>query len=250
MAHEQKPKSDEAKSLCADSIRETEMQKSVCRFHWLGFDQSFRLLSIHLNEIASGSIAVNKIKQYFRFKELVNIIMHYPQGNHGIYKDGRPIYIKSLGQVIPRLILIHINEAHDCWIFDNGIGRCPHIKSVKVRYVVPTGALVGIYEDLELRDGGSNYLGKIQDPTQQTDIDNFMVPGVMEPKTSWLVANCILSVCKAGVIDSLSMAFSLQSEGRRAKEPKPMSADSFENYNQEEKERLCNNYFYVALSEK
>ncbi|CAF1908759.1 hypothetical protein Bca4012_050030 [Brassica carinata] len=179
-----------------------------------------------------------------RFKELVNIIMHYPQGNRGIYKDGRPIYIKSLGQVIPRLILIAR------YLSNNGIGRCPHIKSVKVRYVVPSGALVGIYEDLELRDGGSNYIGKIQDPTQQTDIDNFMVSGVMEPKTSRLIANCILAVWKAGVIDSLSMAFSLQSEGRRAKEPKPMSADSFENYNQEEKERLCNNYFYVALSEK
>ncbi|CAN6852352.1 unnamed protein product [Brassica oleracea] len=170
--------------------------------------------------------------------------MHYPQGNRGIYKDGRPIYIKSLGQVIPRLILIAR------YLSNNGIGRCPHIKSVKVRYVVPSGALVGIYEDLELRDGGSNYIGKIQDPTQQTDIDNFMVSGVMEPKTSRLIANCILAVWKAGVIDSLSMAFSLQSEGRRAKEPKPMSADSFENYNQEEKERLCNNYFYVALSEK
>ncbi|KAF3542144.1 hypothetical protein F2Q69_00020534 [Brassica cretica] len=166
MAHEQKPKSDEAKSLCDDSIRETEMQKSVCRFHWLGFDHSVRLLSIHRNEIASGSIAVNKI---------VSISVY-------------------LIFVISRLL--------------------------------------------------------IQDPTQQTDIDNFMVSGVMEPKTSWLVANCILDVCKAGVIDSLSMAFSLQSEGRRAKEPKPMSDDSFENYNQEEKERLCNNYFYVALSEK
>ncbi|KAH0904807.1 LOW QUALITY PROTEIN: hypothetical protein HID58_044310 [Brassica napus] len=142
MAHEQKPKSDEAKSLCDDSIRETEMQKSVCRFHWLGFDQSFRLLSIHRNEIASGSIAVNKI---------------------------------SLGQVIPLMIAGYLS--------DNGIGRCPHIKSVKVRYVVPSGALVGIYEDLELRDGGSNYLGKIQDQTQQTDIDNFVVSGVMEPKT-------------------------------------------------------------------
>ncbi|KAH0897643.1 hypothetical protein HID58_047211 [Brassica napus] len=180
------------------------MQKFVCQFHWLGFDQSFRLLSIHRNEIASGSIVVNKI----------------------------------------RLILIAR------YLSNNGIGRCPHIKSVKVRYVVPSGALVGIYEDLELRDGGSNYIGKIQDPTQQTDIDNFMVSGVMEPKTSRLIANCILAVWKAGVIDSLSMAFSLQSEGRRAKEPKPMSADSFENYNQEEKERLCNNYFYVALSEK
>ena len=46
------------------------------------------------------------------------------------------------------------------YLSDNGIGRCPHIKSVKVRYVVPSGALVGIYEDLELKDGGSNYLGK------------------------------------------------------------------------------------------
>ncbi|KAG2246089.1 hypothetical protein Bca52824_085717 [Brassica carinata] len=107
------------------------------------------------------------------------------------------------------------------YLSDNGIGRCPHIKSVKVRYVVPSGALVGIYEDLELRDGESTTLGsvslKIQDPTQQTDIDNFMVSGVMEPKTSRLVANCIFAVCKAGVIDSLSMAFSLQSKGRRAK---------------------------------
>ncbi|CAN6844627.1 unnamed protein product [Brassica oleracea] len=165
--------------------------------------------------------------------------MHYPQGNRGIYKDGRPIYIKSLGQVIPLMIAGYLS--------DNGIGRCPHIKSVKVRYVVPSGALVGIYEDLELKDGGSNYIGKIKDPTQQTDIYNFMVSGVF---MFYLVANCILDVCKAGVIDSLSMAFSLQNEGRRAKEPKPMSADSFENYNQEEKERLCNNYFYVALSEK
>ncbi|KAG5415678.1 hypothetical protein IGI04_003245 [Brassica rapa subsp. trilocularis] len=36
-----------------------------------------------------------------KFKELVNIIMHYHQGNHGIYEDGRPIYIECLGQVIP-----------------------------------------------------------------------------------------------------------------------------------------------------
>ncbi|WZY85432.1 hypothetical protein YC2023_031816 [Brassica napus] len=40
-------------------------------------------------------------KQDFRFKELVNIIMHYHQGNHGIYEDGRPNYIECLGQVIP-----------------------------------------------------------------------------------------------------------------------------------------------------
>ncbi|KAL8210836.1 hypothetical protein R6Q57_005273 [Mikania cordata] len=61
------------------------------------------------------------------------------------------------------------------------------------RAAVPSGASSGIYEALELRDGGSDYLGKGvlkavenvnliigptligKDPTQQTKIDNFMV---------------------------------------------------------------------------
>ncbi|KAF3486459.1 hypothetical protein F2Q69_00055222 [Brassica cretica] len=39
---------------------------------------------------------------------------------------------------------------------------------------------------LELKDGGSDYLGKDvpKDPTQQTPIDNFMVDELMEPKKS------------------------------------------------------------------
>ncbi|CAK8575872.1 unnamed protein product [Lathyrus sativus] len=58
---------------------------------------------------------------------------------------------------------------------------------------VPSGASPGIYEALELRDGGSDYLEKgvsrvvdsvntvivpaliRKDPTKQTEIDNFMV---------------------------------------------------------------------------
>ncbi|WZY91412.1 hypothetical protein YC2023_063741 [Brassica napus] len=58
-------------------------------------------------------------------------------------------------------------------------GRCPHIKGVKVTAVVPSGAFTGIYETLELSDGGSDYLGK---------------------DASKLGANCIIDACKPGVI--------------------------------------------------
>ncbi|CAN8316682.1 unnamed protein product [Cochlearia groenlandica] len=99
---------------------------------------------------------------------------------------------------------------------------------VKVRAAVPSGASTGIYEALELRDGGSDYLGKGvskavgnvnsiigpaligKDPTQQTAIDNFMVHELDGTQNEWgwckqkLGANAILAVslavCKAGAV--------------------------------------------------
>ncbi|KAL8152892.1 hypothetical protein V2J09_010652 [Rumex salicifolius] len=96
------------------------------------------------------------------------------------------------------------------------------------RAAVPSGASTGVYEALELRDGGSDYLGKgvlkaVQnvntiigpaligkDPTQQTDIDNFMVQELDGTVNEWgwckqkLGANAILAVslalCKAGAM--------------------------------------------------
>ncbi|KAG4952594.1 hypothetical protein JHK85_046461 [Glycine max] len=87
-------------------------------------------------------------------------------------------------------------------------------------------AWVGVYEALELRDGGSDYLGKGvlkavenvnsiiapallgKDPTKQTEIDNFMVQQLDGTVNEWgwckqkLGANAILAVslavCKAG----------------------------------------------------
>ncbi|KAJ3672687.1 hypothetical protein LUZ60_007408 [Juncus effusus] len=94
------------------------------------------------------------------------------------------------------------------------------------RAAVPSGASTGIYEALELRDGGSDYLGKGvskavnnvntiiapaligKDPTEQTALDNFMVQELDGTKNEWgwckqkLGANAILAVslalCKAG----------------------------------------------------
>ncbi|KAJ8426865.1 hypothetical protein Cgig2_008660 [Carnegiea gigantea] len=94
------------------------------------------------------------------------------------------------------------------------------------RAAVPSGASTGVYEALELRDGGSDYMGKGvlkavknvneiigpaligKDPTQQTAIDNFMVQQLDGTQNEWgwckqkLGANAILAVslavCKAG----------------------------------------------------
>ncbi|KAH7692530.1 enolase protein [Dioscorea alata] len=99
---------------------------------------------------------------------------------------------------------------------------------ILARAAVPSGASTGVYEALELRDGGSDYLGKGvlkavenvnsiigpalvgKDPTEQTLIDNFMVQELDGTKNEWgwckqkLGANAILAVslavCKAGAM--------------------------------------------------